>query len=179
MSVEPQSIAEPAAGQPPELQGIPGRPCKLCAAPLVFLSNIETGKPIPIDARAPVYALFRDANNRHWVRPAKAMLWELQHAPPEAAAALLQGVDGFRASHFSTCRSPDSFNKEAKAREAAREVHRLRLVEACETAAAWVGEHMASGLMPGDADLVRQSLLAAAGNREPGEDEGMEDQLCP
>jgi hypothetical protein len=29
--------------------------------------------------------------------------------------------------------------------------------------------------MPGDADLVRQTLLAAAGNREPGEDQGTED----
>jgi hypothetical protein len=163
MPVENQT----APNATPDLQGVPGRPCRLCSAPLVMLPSIASGKTVPIDARAPVYVIFRDAHNKRWVRPAKDMLWELQHATPEVAAALLQGVDGFRCSHFSTCRSPDSFNAKHKAERAAREVHRLRLVEACEAAAGWIA---AKALDAEDADLMRQALLAAAQNREPGEE---------
>jgi hypothetical protein len=103
MPVENQT----APNATPDLQGVPGRPCRLCSAPLVMLPSIASGKTVPIDARAPVYVIFRDAHNKRWVRPAKDMLWELQHATPEVAE---------------------------------------------------------------DADLMRQALLAAAQNREPGEE---------
>lgn len=67
----------------------PTVPCKGCGKPIVFAENTQTGKMIPLDARAVVYA---------------AQEWEgkLVCAPSSAMV-----------SHFATCSKASDFSKKA------------------------------------------------------------------
>lgn len=64
------------------------RPCKGCGKPIIFAKN-ETGKIVPLDARAPVYEIKKDFDG-------------------ESVASLTQ--ENFYVSHFSICSKANDFS---------------------------------------------------------------------
>ena len=108
------AVSHPTATETPTPEG---RPCNLCAFPLVFAPNAETGKKVPLDARSPVYALLRTPAGFSAI-PAKKWLWNAQRLDAEAAKGQLDSVAGFHVTHFSTCKFADHFNKAKQAADA-------------------------------------------------------------
>lgn len=66
------------------------RPCTKCGCPLIIVTG-PNGKPIPLDARSPVYALTADLLGNE----------------------VCQSVEGY-VSHFCTCPKADAFSKGRK-----------------------------------------------------------------
>jgi hypothetical protein len=106
-----ESTEQPAAvTTPAEVR----RPCRACGCPLLFCPNLATGKTVPLDTRSPVYFVLRDADGALYAQSSKDFLWAVGQAlerNPDAAPALLSGIEGAYCTHFATCADASRFHK--------------------------------------------------------------------
>lgn len=71
------------------------RSCKGCGRPILWATNTETGKMVPLDPTAPVYILST-------------------HGDGETKTCCRAPTDAFAVSHFATCPEANQFSGKSR-----------------------------------------------------------------
>ena len=98
------------------------RPCSRCRCPLTFAPNVETGKTIPLDTRASIYAVFPGEDGR-------LIAWDINlllrtagelHLVTAGGSKRLD-VRGVFVTHFATCPHAGQFSASARNQSEAKQ----------------------------------------------------------
>jgi hypothetical protein len=104
-----QQRQQPKSLRPAYTAGPADRPCRRCNTPLTFVTNMDTGKALPLDTRAPVFVVVLVNGVRKAIN-VKDLLGRLG-AEIKTNTGHVLDVQGFFVSHFATCPKAGTFSK--------------------------------------------------------------------